>query len=110
MVLSRQERIRIILEQLSAAETPQSVESAIRLLEEVADAVEDEHSGADYEENPGLEYRGRMYAPKPDFIMDARAGKVGRTRGHYIYFWGDGSFDLVTLGGRVVAFNHHPRS
>ena len=110
MLKPKEERVALILQGLAAAPTPDSAEEAVALIHSTVNAVEDQHSGAPYQQDAGLAYQGRMYGPRNDRLKPVPGGVVARTAGNYLYFFHDGSFVVLTLDGRVVAHNHHPIS
>lgn len=63
-MLPKKDRLRIFLKRLKAAPSAGSADKALELLSETLDAVEDEFSGVDYEEDP--EGRERMSGPQED--------------------------------------------
>lgn len=72
-MLSKRERLALILSGLAAEPAAASEAGALALIERVMDAVEDAHSGVQKDPNHHLSQRtdGRMYAPHARFRLSS---------------------------------------
>lgn len=87
-----QERLALFFQALKEAEPASSADDALKLVESVLDAVEDTHSGVPKADNPPLEYQGRMYAPRQDFVFRRADGGISAySKGHLLELGANGS-------------------
>lgn len=95
-VPSLAERLAIVYERLDKLPAPTSAEEALQQLCSTLEEVEDELSGIPKNPSPGLEFDGRMYPPREDFInRDENGGMVAITKGNRIQIWPDGSMIIT---------------
>ena len=67
------------------APAAKNADEAFQLLGKTMDDVEDAFSGIAKVKNPGLNYQGRMYPPRPDFTTRLPGGGLeARTKGNII--------------------------
>jgi len=96
--------MKIFLERLSAAKAASSADQALALLVENLNAVEDKHSGIEY--NPGLwKDDGRIYPPQEDnrrTIPNHPSLRRYRSAKHNTFIGLNGSIRIDDLDGNVI--------
>jgi hypothetical protein len=96
--------MQIFLERLGAAKPAGSAGQALALLAENLNAVEDEHSGVQY--NPNLwQDDGRMYPPQEDnrrTVPDRPSLRRYRSAEHNTFIGLNGSIRIQDLDGKVM--------
>ncbi len=94
-ILSKQERLKIYIEELTAAPTAKNADEGFKLLDTMMTKVEDAYSGVEAVENPGLTYTGRMYAPRADYTTKLPDGSIeAKTLGNVIRISPDGTINF----------------
>jgi hypothetical protein len=102
--LSKAERVRIFLERLAAAKPAASASQALALLADNLNAVEDKHSGVEY--NPTLwQDDGRMYPPQKNYrriVPGHPSLRRYRSAKHNTFIGRNGSIRIQDLDGKVL--------
>lgn len=90
--LSKFERLKTYFYKLENAPHCNTNDEALNLINEVLIEVEDCHSGIDAEENPGLNFNGRMYPIQEDFISREDNKIIARSKGNKVIIENNGDF------------------
>jgi len=90
--LSKLERLKTYFYKLENAPHCQSNDEALNLINKVLIEVEDCHSGIGAEENPGLDFNGRMYPIQEDFVSREGNKIIARSKGNKILIENNGDF------------------
>jgi len=102
--LSIPERLNIVYQRLDALPAPTTADEALSNLNSTLTQVEDEFSGVPENPNPGLEFDGRMYPPREDFLQRSPEGGItATTKGNIIKIEPDGGMQILSRrSGDVV--------
>lgn len=103
-MLSKGKRLEMLLERMEAAPPARSAEEALDLVAKILNAVEDEHSGVEY--NPeAWKDDGRMYPPKEDNrreVPDRPSLRRYRSAKHNTFIGSNGAIRIQDLDGKVL--------
>lgn len=93
--MEKADRLRIFFERLNEAPPADSCESALTLLVETLNGVEDEFSGVPYDANAWKD-DGRLYPPDREFEQESGIAGVRmfRQRGHKTFIAPNGAFRI----------------
>ncbi len=104
-MLSKQERLRIFIEKLSAASPASSEEKALVLIATVLNAVEDEATSIPYLPEQWMA-DGRMYPPQLDSRRTLSSDVARyRTRSHNTVIAANGAIRIETVSGKQVVLD-----
>lgn len=99
--LTKKERIDLFFQKLKAAAPASNAAQALKMSATILNDIEDAHSGVQAEDNPGLEYKGRMYPPREDYIKKHENGDIEAiTSGNVIIYRNNGAIDIYLKKGR----------
>ena len=93
-VLSKIARLKTYYYKLSQAPECNSNDEALILINNVLIEVENCHSGMEAEENPDLNFKGRMYPIREDFITRQDGKIIARSKGNNIIIENNGDFTI----------------
>jgi hypothetical protein len=94
-VLPQGERLSIYYRSLQNAPAATNAQEGFNLMSNTMHAVEDAYSGVTAVTNPGLAYQGRMYPPRPDYVVtNANGSLTATTKGSQIQISTDGSITI----------------
>ena len=99
--MDRPERLALFLNTLELAPPSSNCETALSLISETLNAIEDQHSGVPY--NPDTwQTDGRMYPPQLDQekVSDRPHCRLFRSKGHRIYIGANGAIRIERVKGK----------
>ena len=103
-MLSKRQRLRILLVRLASLPAADSADAALTLLNRILNAVEDEFSGIPF--NPLLwNADGRMYPPQEDnrrSVSGRPSLRRDRSAGHNTFIGKNGAIRIETVQGRIL--------